>query len=202
MSEITAAFQQIVKAVSSVAPQSAANLNSPASTEDLTRLRSAIPNVPQALLDILSLHNGEAEAWDAVFPNGMQLLASKFIIELHKQNGEIGDTAEDEAENEAAVRDGIFDAPIGPVKNLFFYPGRIPFAHLNYKVFWYLDLEPATGGNMGQIVYEDQENGILRVIAPSLQSLLDHYLADLAQGKFTVEDGNIKSQGDKDWPIP
>lgn len=202
MSDITTTFQKIIDAISRIAPQSAANLNPPASSKELTQLGKAIPNVPLALLDMLSLHNGEGAVGDAVFPNGMQLLASNFMIELHKQNHEIGDNAEDEAENDQAVRDGIFDAPVGPVKNLFFYPGRVPFAHFNYKVFWYVDLDPASGGNMGQIVHEDQEDGMLRVIAPSLQSLLDHYLADLTQSKLSAGIGGITSQDDQDWPIP
>ena len=91
------------------------------------------------------------------------------------------------------------ERPQGLVKPVFFYSQRVPFAQLNGDVIWYLDLDPAPGGRVGQVVEEDAENLRLRVIADSLERLLEKYAQDIRNGAFhTSPQGQIIT--DAEWP--
>jgi hypothetical protein len=47
----------------------------------------------------------------------------------------------------------------------------VPFAHVNAELIWYFDFDPPPGGALGQVVYEDVEDGLLVRVAPSFSEL-------------------------------
>jgi len=63
------------------------------------------------------------------------------------------------------------------------------------ELLWYFDMDPADGGRLGQIVYEDTEGMTLNVIAQSFDDLLDMYVRDIEAGVFFAdpENGQISS---------
>lgn len=194
MNELSELIQEIVTAVSAVAPDSADKLNAPALEHQLSSLTDAIPQIPSALIAFLAIHNGEdALADTSLFPHVLLMDVSS-ILACYQDFTE----SEDEFIEEAVFSRNIGSIQ-GPVKPVFMYSKRIPFAWLNGgDVIWSLDLDPAIGGNIGQVVAEDQEAIDIRVIAPSLSLLFQQYLTDLKNNQFSEEEGQIVS--DQWWP--
>ena len=192
-------FDEIIELVRSVAPESVGNLNPPATSTEIGMIQREILDVPQELLDLLRLHNGEeAISWMSVLPNGMQLMNVSLILEFSSYRRS---TKDDFIHNlEELVAGNVMDMPAGPVKPVFSSSRRIPFAQFNADTTWEFDMDPAAGGKVGQIVEEYSEGGILRVLAPSLGQLFDAYADDLKKGIFYAdEEGQIVSDHEV-WP--
>lgn len=191
-------FAEIIQIVRTVAPETVGNLNPPAGPDQIAKLLETVPGAPKELVALLEIHNGEEPiSWISVLPNGMQLMDVESILQFQAyQTG----TSDDFMENiDELVADNIKDRPVGPVKHVFSYSKRVPFAQLNGDVIWYLDLDPASGGKVGQVVEEDAECMRLRVIADSLDDLFEKYSQDIRIGAFHADDkGQIVN--DEGWP--
>lgn len=199
MSEVQKLFGEILAAVGEIAPQSVTNFNPPANAPALAQLKQQIPDVPVALLELLAMHDGEeAIAWLSVFPNGMQLMSIDSILERHAYTRSV---KLEYLDIERLAAQGIMNRPIGPVKPAFSSSLKVPLAQFNGDILWLLDLDPAAGGSVGQVVEEDAEGMALGVIAPSLEDLMKLYLRDLAAGRFEAseQDGQILSLTAR-WP--
>jgi len=192
-------FQGIFNLVQQVAPESIKNLNPPASNEGLSKLLSIIPEMTDEMKCLLKIHNGEkAVSWISIFPNGMQLMDIDMILELYEY--QISTTDDFIEDVEQKIESNVMPRPIGPVKPVFQYSKRIPFAQINCDLIWYIDMDPAKEGDIGQIIEEDCEDISLRVIAKSLPDLFEMYAKDLQLGIFKAdEQGQIFSNGDI-WP--
>ena len=191
-------FTNIIQLVRAVAPESVGNLNPPAGPDQIAKLAETAPGAPKELVALLEVHNGEEPiSWISVLPNGMQLMNVASILQfLAYQTSTPDDFIEDIDE---LVADNVMDRPQGPVKPVFSYSKRVPFAQLNGNVIWYLDLDPAAGGRAGQVVEEDAESLRLRVIADSLNHLFEKYAQDIRNGAFHTNDqGQIVT--DEEWP--
>ena len=187
-------LQAIKSAVAERSPEAVENLNPPATSEALLQLTTCFPDAPKDLLDLLAWHDGEGGASNmlGLLPNYMELLSIERILEVHGWNAE-----SDMEPVEDLALFSSFDARAKPV---FSSTRRIPFACCNGDVYWCIDLDPAPNGHLGQILHEDAECFILKVIAGSLPELLQNYLADLHAGQFSIEeDGQIVSLDD--WPL-
>ncbi len=192
-------FADIIQLVRAVAPESVGNLNPPAGPDQIAKLLETVPDVPKDLVALLENLNGEEPvSWISVLPNGMQLMGVEAILQfLAYQTSMPDDFLEDIDE---LVADNVMDRPEGPVKPVFSYSKRVPFAQLNGDVIWYLDLDPAPGGKVGQVVEEDAECMRLRVIADSLNDLFEKYSQDIRNGVFYADnEGQIVNE-DAEWP--
>lgn len=189
---------EFVQTVGTVAPETVGNLNPPAGPDQIAKLIETVPGAPTALVALLEIHNGEQSiSWISVLPNGMQLMDVESILQFREYQTS---TTDDFIENvDELVADHVMDRPVGPVKAVFSYSRRVPFAQLNGDVIWYLDLDPALGGKVGQVVEEDAESMRLRVIADSLDDLFEKYSRDIRNGVFHADDrGQIVN--DEGWP--
>lgn len=192
-------FVNIIQLVRAVAPKSVGNLNPSAGFDQIAKLLETVPDVPKELVALLETHNGEEPiSWISVLPNGMQLMSVESILQfLSYQKSTPDDFIEDMDE---LVADNIMERSKGPVKPVFSYSKRVPFAQLNSDVIWYLDLDPAKGGKSGQVVEEDAECMRLRVIADSLDNLLEKYSQDIRNGAFHADDEGQIVNEDEEWP--
>ena len=197
MSDVLAKFELVKQRVEAIAPESVTNLNAGASPDELALLKQVVPIAPQLLFDLLALHDGEEMiAWTSMFPDGMQLMAIDYIVEKSRSYQSVKPifiSNLDEFASKSAM-----DRPRGAVKPVFSSALRVPFAHVNGELIWYLDMDPAEGGQMAQIVYEDAEDFTLRVVATSFEDLLDKYLRDLDAGAFFADEssGQIRSHSE------
>jgi cell wall assembly regulator SMI1 len=76
----------------------------------------------------------------------------------------------------------------GPIKKVFWNPRWIRFTDSGAGDGLCVDLDPAAGGVVGQIIVFSHEVGPLNVIAPSFRSWLAGYAADLEAGKYFWDD--------------
>lgn len=81
----------------------------------------------------------------------------------------------------ALVADGIGSID-GPVKARDHHDAWLPIGACNGDVFRYLDLDPAPGGTVGQVIEVDPESVSWRVLAPSFGDLLARYAEALEAG--------------------
>ena len=189
--DVLAEFETLKRLVAAIAPESVENLNPPASEALLEELRSRVPLVPSEWLIILGRYNGEEMiSWNSMFPDGMQLMDVEHILEKVAYQ-ESRRFLPEEHEEPPPGHYRVF----GPVKPIPFNKCRVPFAHINAELLWLFDFDPAPGGSLGQIVYEDVEDGTFAVVAPSLADLFHQYRTGLESGAFREgEDGQIESQ--------
>lgn len=89
---------------------------------------------------------------------------------------------------------GKFDVegtPIGPVRAEWWNPKWIPVADNRTGDLHCLDLDPAPGGELGQIITFWHMDEQRERLANNFQEWLQRYAEDLENGKYTVEDGGL-----------
>lgn len=172
-------------------PELLACVRAPAEATDLAALRDCGLPVPEALLRSLAIHDGEDETADTgLFPHGGLWLSAAEMLErramLHEVRESIGGNADQALPT------------LGPVKSHSFNDLWLPIIDLNGDVVWYLDFDPAPGGQPGQVIRVDQESGEWVVCAPDFASFLAMWHDDLVEGRVFDEDGELRD--DKPWP--
>lgn len=205
-------IDRILSWVKEFAPQTAANLNEPASESALALIESEfrIP-LPVGFRELWRSFDGDGlDSWLAIFANGNQMLSSNGVLEHYKLEQEIGKSLYDPALHKVGLwKDRVADHVIfvkGAVKPLMLHPKWLPFSCMNGDVIRYFDFDPAPGGTVGQVIEVDAENCSYQVLADSLQAFLSNYAEQLESGAYTVDgDGYIESANDADpldWGMP
>ena len=160
-----------------------ADLNGPAEPKAIAHLEAALGfALPADFRASAGVHDGETGG-GALFDNNGSLLRMQEIEDYLEEEREalrsLGDLAADLAA----------DSLRGPVKSAFYLPRRVPILDCNRDETWLLDLDPAPGGEVGQVLYRDVEGGVLEVVAPSFAQFLADYLHRLETGgaRFPAE---------------
>lgn len=148
-------------------------LEEPANDAQFVLMKSMLPvAIPANLLALLRQHNGAGKGWYC-FSDGNFLSASEIsslYTEAIRLDKEI--FANQPVDHIEAV---------GPVQVDFSWrAGWVPFLKRNKEPVC-IDLEPATGGNIGQIIEVDREGGKCSVLAPSLEDYLKSIVVELEQ---------------------
>lgn len=78
-------------------------------------------------------------------------------------------------------------APDGPVKASYWNPRWIPFIASPYVGF-FVDMDPAQGGNLGQVINANVEEGFVRVIAPHIEGFLGQIVVGIDSRKYRIDD--------------
>lgn len=166
-----------------------------ASEEEIAKLKKLFPQTPELLLQLLKQCNGTIGA--SFFPDSLELLTCESIIDISEDDDPANQIVDD-AEN--LVNEGVvfIDKAIKPI---FFNKKHLAFASCNGDSFLLIDFDPAPTGRMGQIVYQDAESCILKVIAPSFEDLLKQYCADLENDLFIYDEDycSILLASGEDW---
>jgi cell wall assembly regulator SMI1 len=74
--------------------------------------------------------------------------------------------------------------PQGPIKRVFWNLRWVPFMDTGAADFFCLDLDPAPGGCVGQIIEHGHEEGPERLIAGSFREWLSQFADDLEAGEY------------------
>ncbi len=93
----------------------------------------------------------------------------------------------------------------GPVKPHNFSKSWIPLTTSNGDVYRYIDLDPAPGGEVGQIIEFYPEACSHQVLADSLGNYLAQYADKLESGRFEVEYESLVDSEAEDpsgWGVP
>jgi cell wall assembly regulator SMI1 len=159
-------------------------LNCGASESEINRVEEEIGLIfPQSFKKLLSIHNGQKDEGIGVIGN-YYLLSLEEILETWKTMKDLLD------------KDDFSDfeplEPIGPVKkNYWWNPKWISIATNGFGDDICIDLDPDTGGNIGQIItfWHDWEER--KVISTSLEEWFTDILSKLEDGTYQIieEDG-------------
>ena len=169
------------------APEGLAELRPPASNrhinslEDTTGLR-----LPTEMERSYKVHDGSWGLW--MFPYGGGTLATIQAIE-----GEWLRWREVAAEGWFEDRES---EPEGPIKPVHWNRRWLPVTDAGSGNHFCVDLDPAPGGTVGQIIEFDHEVGPVRVVASGFGEWLARYASALESGRYAYHptDGIIDTQ--------
>lgn len=153
-----------------------------ASEADIEELEATIgARLPEDFRFSLGLHNGAAN--EAFLLYHGELLSIAKIIEVWQM---YTDMQSNEGWGQGANYET--DAIQGPIRPVYWDGLRIPLTDNSGDAVM-LDLKPAAGGQVGQIIEFDHEVGPKGVLAPSFSAWLTQLADELEQGKHVyIED--------------
>jgi cell wall assembly regulator SMI1 len=82
-------------------------------------------------------------------------------------------------------------SPRGPIKKDWWNPKWIPFTHSGSGDHDCVDLDPAPGGHVGQIIEYSHEVGAMRVAAESFVDWLTTFASALEAGKYQFDQAEL-----------
>ena len=121
-------------------------------------------------------HNGEGD--DEVYlAQGWILMSLDAVVDNYKMLQKL-------------YEDGVFDPndglPEGPVKPVWWSPKWIPVAENGGGDYLMIDLDPAEGGKVGQVVEYWHNDDLRTVMAPSFAAFMAKMADDLEAGKYSA----------------
>jgi cell wall assembly regulator SMI1 len=187
--DIEALWRRIDAALGKHAPAVLETLCGPASEKSLTALEKEFGQpVPDDLRRAWAVHDGQDDELeehllfvDFPFYGVAEARAAR------KQGREVAKVLGVDKEQDdfvawhALIDDGIGSIE-GPVKARNFNAAWLPIGAFNGDMFRYLDLDPAPGGTVGQVIEVDPESVSWRVLAPSFGDLLARFADTLDAG--------------------
>ena len=152
------------------------SLRPPVTSSDEKSLHDSVGEIPESLLEFLRWHDGEnLDAQEFVAGEYAPFLSALQIAERYSEVVDL------------VTKDSALDLEVdyietdGPVRPSQWCSGWIPF--WDYDVVWAIDLSPAVGGVLGQVISVDWEGNFNRVEADSLDSFFLRFLTSLEQGR-------------------
>ena len=166
------------------APEMSSDLNPGATADQIEALESELGlTLPDAFKASLAVHNGEDDGWPCkVFAELGAYLSTSRIIEEWRQRQKFAE--EIEGDPDELIQMDIITVD-GPVQPKMFLTSWVPFLDCNGDVFWAIDLAPADGGKVGQVIEVDWESCSWKVIADSFADFLENYVTALERGDYT-----------------
>lgn len=141
-------------------------------------------SLPEQLRSSLGVHNGDAMkklasgGWQSDGPFAhLEWLSLGAIV------------SEWETWRDTISAGGLEPQPEGPVKPLWWSPKWVPFTVIGGSTWHHcIDLDPAPGGKIGQVIEIADDDGWRRVVAPSLRAFLVRVADDLESGRYGLDD--------------
>jgi cell wall assembly regulator SMI1 len=158
-------------------PEILPDLNSPASDTDISELEGIIgKKLPQDFVDSLKIHNGQTDNFRSLFPSGLLLstseIASQWAIWKDLLDG--GDFEGCESEPSDAR-----------VRNDWWNSGWIPITYDGGGNHDCLDLNPASGGSVGQIISMWHDMPYRELQAENFYTWLEQHVSALESGELS-----------------
>ncbi|MGI5184440.1 SMI1/KNR4 family protein [Dactylosporangium sp. CA-152071] len=204
--EIVAAWRRIEAALGRVLPAALELLPGPADGAAVEAVEAALRvALPEDFKASLLVHNGTT--WG--MPSPMPLYQLYGTDDLVGQTREWWDCADPDPELDEPgawayhIDEGSLHLS-GAVRPVVGGERTVLVGDLNGDVLWYLDLDPAPGGTVGQVVRVDVECAMWDVLAPSWRQLLLDYAAELertAAGEPTTLDIDARTGPTCDWGV-
>ncbi len=197
MESVKASWQRIDNWLTKNAPSLMSKMGKPATTEAIARAEATLGvELPEAVRASYAIHDGSGEV--SLFPSGDYLSLDEMLVQ-YKVWKEL-------------VEEGSWDdevsAPEGPIQKVHYHLKWIPLTHNGGGDHTLIDLAPAKGGKVGQLIDFSHEMGPEGIAATGLAEYLS-YLADgLEAGAGVLEDTYIEWTRGEEWkrsgyaPIP
>lgn len=159
------------------APEALAELREGVSQGDLERLQLAIgAPLPPDFMDFYRVHDGAVG--QALF-GGWELLSVEQALLTRGMMNDLG-WGTPELPNEGQ--------PHGPVKPLWWSAWWIPILTDASGDMFCVDLQPARGGHVGQLISFVHDSPDRKVVTASLRSWFDEFASDLEAGRYYRDD--------------
>lgn len=150
----------------------------PGATEEHLRVIEAElgRSLPEDVALSYRIHDGQYEGWDVSerFIYGDQLYSLTKMLSCWKALGELAD----EPPGSVPV------IPVGPVHPVKDTRSRVPVAGDDSTHYYFLDFDPAPGGDVGQIVLSFHDELQITCVAPSFRAWLEHFAHQLEVGRY------------------
>ncbi|MCU9953414.1 SMI1/KNR4 family protein [Burkholderia sp. BKH01] len=118
-------------------------LNGPASNDEIAALRAALGTaLPDTFVDSLRIHNGQADPGDGFSENDALLSSHEIIAQWTIWKGLV----------DGGDFDGVMSEPDPGIRDDWYNLKWIPFTHDGSGNHLCLDLDPAEGGAVGQVI--------------------------------------------------
>lgn len=181
MESMTLLWQRIERWLATHAPDLLDDLNPGASEEELAQAEATLGvALPEDFKASYRLHNGGVSLFvgmsESFFPLKRVLGEWSVYQDLKKHQSGWA-----ESEPGFLTDPGREHLPIQPV---WWHPKLIPFAADGAGNNWCVDLDPAPGGHVGQVIDWDHEDGPTGVLFPSFQALFSQLTDDLEADKY------------------
>jgi len=134
---------------------------------------------PKEVKEVYKIHNGQYSGKMLGFIEGREFLSLEEIKsqwQIWKELVEGGDFEGNEGE------------PDGPVKPDWYNLKWIPITYNGSGDHHCIDLDPAEGGNVGQIIEMWHDEGTRTVVATNLKEWLKEFVNALEEGEYEVSD--------------
>ena len=207
MSSIEDAWSRIGDWYRDNLPDAVASLRPGASAEAIAAAESAMGvQFPDDLKALHELADGSDTDYPGQFDDGHWFMPLAQATEHYQMMLQFVD--EQPVDNVDFWRSQIEDHIIsvkGPVKPHIFSKHWIPFTTSEGAVHRYIDLDPAPGGKVGQVIQHYPEACSHEVLADSVGDYLAQYADRLESGRFAMEYGSlVDSEADEssDWGAP
>ena len=156
-------------------PEGLADLNPPATDAEIQALEGGLGvALPADFVACLQLHNGQANGVGGLF-NGTDFLSSHAVLgewKIWKELLDGGHFADIKSEPPAGVRDDWWN------------PRWIPFTYNGCGDHDCIDLDPAAGGQSGQVISMWHDMAERDIQAPSFQAWFADYVQAVLAGEY------------------
>jgi cell wall assembly regulator SMI1 len=191
MNEITEVWTQLKSWLATNIPQMLEGMNEGASEQQISDLEANLGvTLPDDYKTFLRLCNGESDDSEVGFYDG-ELLSARHVWNQAKSWRDL-------------VADGTFEGefsdPETGIRNDWWNPKWIPFTHSGSGDHLCLDLDPAPGGTVGQVISMWHDDGRREMMYANFTAWLEHVLHGLESGEivFDQEECQIMDLEDMD----
>ena len=186
MSSILDAWNEIETWLKAHAPKIMESLNPPATTEAIGKAEAAFGfEMPKQWKDLYLIHNGmnSKSNLGSLF-YGFEFYSLETVMSEYRNR-------QDLFTYEAPVKtvsNGVNNANLNNLK-------WIPFLYLSrYSSIW-IDMDPAAGGNIGQVIFTDHGEEAAVLLNGNILEFMNTFVGDLRAGLYfldpeALEDGN------------
>lgn len=179
MNSIKASWEKIAHWYGANSPQGTLTLANGASEEEISSLERLIGmSLPVDVKESYRMHNGNSYL-QGLFPYGLTLMSIDRIAQAWLL------LVDRVAKGEVVYDENVF--PKGPIRKTWWCQKWIPIteARADYSC---IDMAPAEGGIVGQVICFFHETGPSYVEASSWQAYLSDFADALERGKFRYDD--------------
>lgn len=191
MSRVANAWQRIMAWSREHQADALDHLRPPASDGSIAAAEAAMGvEFPDDLKSLYRLHDGSNADVPSVFDDGHWFMPLEQAVEHFATMSQFADEQpyEDFEGWRASIRAHIISVE-GPVKPWVFSKLWIPLTSSNGDVHRYLDLDPAPGGQPGQVIEHYPEACSHKVLAGSLAEYLENHATALEGSRYRGDDG-------------
>jgi len=178
---VAEAWSRVGQWLEANAPEILENLAGPASDAEFAAREKALGvSLPHDFKTAYRIHNGQHRDIPGLTEFG-QLLPLKRVVEEWKVWKELLDTGDFA---------GATSEPNPGIRNVWWSPRWIPFTSDGGGNHLCIDLEPASGGNVGQVITMWHDDPHRELVAPNFGAWLAQLAADLETGKLVYSEGH------------